>query len=129
MHIHHNKEYKLILLSDNVTEQSVSNLVLHRVVTKISSCQVNTTSRRGIKWLGISFGSIIVLFSNKSSRGNPRPPALNDNPVYIIVYFYLYKEYKTTTYICIMRTDCRQLSPAPSIFLVFTLGTLFGHFR
>ena len=40
-----------------------------RVVTKISSCQVNTTCRRGIKRLGISFGSIFLLFSNKSSRG------------------------------------------------------------
>ena len=29
-----------------------------RVVTKISSCWVYTTSRRGIKQLGISFGSI-----------------------------------------------------------------------
>ena len=42
---------------------------LSRVVTKISSCRVNTTSRRGIKRLGISFGSIFLLFSNKSSRG------------------------------------------------------------
>ena len=42
---------------------------LHRVVTKISSCQVNTTTRRGIKPLRISFGSIFLLFSNKSSRG------------------------------------------------------------
>ena len=40
-----------------------------RVVIKISSCWVNTTSRRGIKRLGISFGSIFLLFSNKSSRG------------------------------------------------------------
>ena len=40
-----------------------------RVVTKISSCRVKTTSRRGIKQLGISFGSIFLLFSNKSSRG------------------------------------------------------------
>ena len=40
-----------------------------RVVTKISSCRVNTTSRRGIKRLGISFGSIFPLFSNKSNRG------------------------------------------------------------
>ena len=55
---------------------------------RISSCWVNTTIRRGIKRLGISFGSIFVLFSNKSSRGgtlliageNPWPPALNDNP-------------------------------------------------
>ena len=58
-----------------------------RVVTKISSCRVNTTSRRGIKQLGISFGSIFLLFSNKSSRGatliiaggNLWRPALNDN--------------------------------------------------
>ena len=42
---------------------------LGRVVTKISSCRVNTTRRRGIKWLKISFGSIFLLFSNKSSRG------------------------------------------------------------
>ena len=40
-----------------------------RVVTKISSCRVNTTSRRGIKRLGISCGSIFLLFSNKSSWG------------------------------------------------------------
>ena len=40
-----------------------------RVVSKISSCRVNTTSRRGIKRLGISFGSIFLLFSNKSSWG------------------------------------------------------------
>ena len=40
-----------------------------RVVTKISSCRVNTTSKRGIKRLGSSFGSIFLLFSNKSSRG------------------------------------------------------------
>ena len=42
---------------------------ISRVVTKILSCRVNTTSRRGIKWLGICFGSIFLLFSNKSSRG------------------------------------------------------------
>ena len=40
-----------------------------RVVTKISSCRLNTASRRGIKRLGISFGSIFALFSNKSSQG------------------------------------------------------------
>ena len=60
-----------------------------RVVTKISSWRVNTTSRQGIKRLGISFGSIFVLFSNKSSRGHSLSsrgkspaPALNDNPGY-----------------------------------------------
>ena len=42
----------------------------NRVVTKISSCRVNTTSRRGIKRLGTSFGSIFLLFSDKSSRGS-----------------------------------------------------------
>ena len=31
-----------------------------RVVTKILSCQVDTKSGRGIKQLGISFGSIFV---------------------------------------------------------------------
>ena len=44
-------------------------IMLIRVVTKISSCRVNKTSRRGIKQVGISFGSIFLLFSNKSSRG------------------------------------------------------------
>ena len=33
-----------------------------RDVTKISSCQVNTTSRRGIKQLGISFSAMFLLF-------------------------------------------------------------------
>ena len=56
-----------------------------RVVTKISSCRVNTTSRRGIKRLGISFGSIFLLFSNKSSWGHSlssqgKSLARNDNP-------------------------------------------------
>ena len=55
-----------------------------RVVTKISSCWVNTTSRRGIKQLWVSFGYIFLLFSFKvagglihSSReggGEPQPP-------------------------------------------------------
>ena len=39
------------------------------VVTKISSCQVNTTSRKGMKQLGIYFGSIFLLFSSESSQG------------------------------------------------------------
>ena len=39
------------------------------VATKILSCQVNTTSRWGTTQLGISFGSIFVLFSNESSQG------------------------------------------------------------
>ena len=38
-------------------------------VSKILSCRVNTTSRRGIKHLEISFGSIFLLFSYESSRG------------------------------------------------------------
>ena len=49
-------------------ECDINEISKNRVVTKISSCRVNTTSRRGIKWLGISFGSIFLLFSNKSSR-------------------------------------------------------------
>ena len=47
----------------------MNDIMSIRVVTKISSCRVNTTRRRGIKRLGISFGSIFLLFSNKSSRG------------------------------------------------------------
>ena len=46
-----------------------------REVTNISSCQVNTTSRQGIKQLGISFGSIFLLFSYKSRRGKSPAPA------------------------------------------------------
>ena len=41
---------------------------LIRVVTKISSCRVNTTSRRRIKQLGICLGSIFLLFSSESYR-------------------------------------------------------------
>ena len=47
----------------------------------ITGCQVNKTSRRGIKQLRISFGSIFLLFSYESSRGNPQPPTLNGSPV------------------------------------------------
>ena len=50
--------------------------VKNRVVTKISSCWVKTTSRRGIKQLGISFVSSFLLFSNKSSRGKISGPCL-----------------------------------------------------
>ena len=39
-----------------------------RTVAKISICRVNTTSRRAIKLLEISFGSIFLLFSFKSSQ-------------------------------------------------------------
>ena len=44
-------------------------IVIIRVVTKISSCQVNTTHRWGNKQLGVSFSSIFLLFSFESSRG------------------------------------------------------------
>ena len=42
---------------------NVAKKVMARVVTKISSCQVNATSRQGIKQLGVSFGSVFLLFS------------------------------------------------------------------
>ena len=61
-----------------------------RVVTKISSCQVNTTSRREIKHLGISLGSIFssIFLLGVGGRGgtfmvaggNPWPPTLHDCP-------------------------------------------------
>ena len=40
-----------------------------RVVTKISRCWVNTTCRRGIKQLWVSFGYIFLLFSFKVAGG------------------------------------------------------------
>ena len=46
-----------------------------RVVTKISNCRVHAKSRGEIKQLGISFGSIFLLFSYESIWGNPWPPA------------------------------------------------------
>ena len=52
----------------------------YRVVTKISCCWVNTTSRRGIKQLGIFFGPVFLLFFKKVAGGNSRPPALSDSP-------------------------------------------------
>ena len=39
-------------------------------VTKISSCRVNTTSRRGIKQLGISFVLFFFYFLMKLTRGH-----------------------------------------------------------
>ena len=48
----------------------ISALATCRVVTKISSCRVNTTSRRGIKRLGISFGSIFFYFPIKVAGGH-----------------------------------------------------------
>ena len=41
----------------------------HRVVKLQFQVAFNTTSRRGIKQLAISFGSIFLLFSNESSKG------------------------------------------------------------
>ena len=45
-------------------------LMMGRVVTKILSCRVNTTSRRGIKWLGLCFGSIFLHFPIKVAGGH-----------------------------------------------------------
>ena len=42
-----------------------------RAVTKISIWWVNTTSRWGIKQLGISFGSIFIVFSYERSQLGP----------------------------------------------------------
>ena len=61
--------FRQISLSDFFKFCRSFKIIVARVVTKISSCQVNTTSRRGIKQQGISFGSIFLLFSNKSSQG------------------------------------------------------------
>ena len=47
----------------------LENLPMHHT-TKIISCQVNTSSRKGIKQLGISFGCILILFAYESSYGS-----------------------------------------------------------
>ena len=45
---------------------------IFRVVTNTSSCRVNTTSKWGIKQLGISFGSIFFYFPLKVAGGHVR---------------------------------------------------------
>ena len=60
---------------------------LNRVVTKILSCQVNTTNSQGVKQLGISFGFTFLQVSYERdlgatfvvAGGNLRPPVLNDS--------------------------------------------------
>ena len=71
-------------------------------VAKISSCRVNTTSRQGMKQLGISFGSDFLLFSFESIRtrramseqpGKIPGPQLLMTALYIKLYFlYLDKD-------------------------------------
>ena len=56
-----------------------------KVVTKISNCRLNTTSRREIKQLRISFGSIFLLFSYESIRGKSPAPASQWQPGFTIV--------------------------------------------
>ena len=58
----------------------------YRVVTKISSCWVNTTSRRGIKQLGIFLVLFFFCFSIKVPVRNPRPPALSDSPADYFIF-------------------------------------------
>ena len=53
----------------SITNQTFLLSKICKAVTKISSCWVHTTSRWGIKQLGISFGSIFLLFSYESSQG------------------------------------------------------------
>ena len=62
-----NKKVSMIICPNYF--RNITLVTAVRAVTTISSCQVNTTSRWGIKQLGISFGSIFLLFSYGSSRG------------------------------------------------------------
>ena len=55
-----------------------------RVVTKISSCRVNTISRQRTKQLGVSFGYIFSSIFLREYRG----PPLNDSPVQRIFKFF-----------------------------------------
>ena len=52
----------------------------YKAVTKISSCRLRTTSRRGIKQLGISLVLFFISFPMKVAVGNPWPPPLNASP-------------------------------------------------
>ena len=45
----------------------------YKAVTKISSCWVNTTSRRGIKQLGFSLDIFFFYFPMKVAEENPWP--------------------------------------------------------
>ena len=99
--VHHDKRIMQHFVSCNVTSQvsplpkgvlnwhveSIKNL--GRVLTKISDCQVNTTSRRGINWTARDFFwfyfSSIFLWKQSGATfivagENLRPPALNDCP-------------------------------------------------
>ena len=103
-------------------EWEVGHAITSRVVTKISSCQVVTTSRQGIKRLGISFGSIFLLFSNKSSLG---PLSLNNNHLKrfwcsknILQYFTPLLIYNVVD---VQRTDCVYARLGYCLWSVITL--------
>ena len=84
--------------------------IFFRVVTKISSCWVNTTSRRGIKRLGSSFGSIFLLFSNKSSRGPlSQQPGKIPGPRLLMTTLYLYKIFvRTNETVCYIQVSVER---------------------
>ena len=58
----------VLLINNNAMRMM---MMLIRAVIEISSCQANDTSRREIQQLGILFGSIFLLFSNKGRWGSP----------------------------------------------------------
>ena len=80
--------------------------IFGRVVTKISRCWVNTTSRWGIKQLGICFNSIFFYFPLKVARGNPQPPPLNDSPA---VWFPATGE-KMPHFVVFFKADTRKVN-------------------
>lgn len=53
-----------------MSERNEKLVTLCRAVIKISHCQANDTSRRGIEQLGILLGSIFLLFSHRSRQGH-----------------------------------------------------------
>ena len=67
-----NTQRKIFFISAWPSSHAISSMTVcndDRIVTMISSCWVNTTSRRVIKQQGISIGSIFLLFSYESSWG------------------------------------------------------------
>ena len=100
---------------------------LKEVVTKISSCWVNITSRQRIKQLQVSFGSILFLLVFISfspiffwehsgamfivAGGNPQPLPLNDSPVSNKLFQYLFKTKEIVSF------SHHSVLPIPSIAL------------
>ena len=93
---------------------------MHRDVIKISSCRVNTTSRRGIKQLQISFGSIFLLFPVKAGGSHVHSSQRNPGPRLLMTALHVSESLEQAT--------SRTLSsPEPPRGLSMRTSRLWGH--